>query len=113
MSLLSDLLNHMPPTVAGAEKPPMANRTTERPRLVLVERPGQLSVSAYTNTANATRVWRQARDQYINHVMACRGCYAPTGRHCPTGADLRATYDATPMTDGRQTLKQGDVTWSQ
>ena len=38
MSLLSGLLDHMPPTLAGADKPAMANRTTVRPRLVLVER---------------------------------------------------------------------------
>ena len=38
-----------------------------------------------------------ARDQYLNHVMTCRACYAPTGRHCPTGAELRATRDGTPM----------------
>ena len=113
MSLLSGLLDHMPPTLAGADKPTKANHTTERPRLVLVERPAQLPASTYTNAAAATPVWRQARDQYINHVMACRGCYAPTRRHCTTGAALRATYDATPMTDSRQILKQGDATWSQ
>jgi hypothetical protein len=97
MSLLSGLLDHMPPTIAGADKPTMGNRTTDRPRLVLVERPAQLPASTYTNAANATPEWRYARDQYINHVMGCRACYAPNGRHCTGGADLRATYDRTPM----------------
>ncbi|WP_416350771.1 hypothetical protein [Pseudomonas sp. CCC1.2] len=97
MSLLSSLLDHMPPTIAGTDKPTMADRTTDRPRLVLVERLAQLQASTYTNAANATREWRHARDQYISHVMACRSCYAPTARHCLAGADLRATYDRTPM----------------
>jgi hypothetical protein len=97
MSLLSGLLDHMPPTITGADKPAMANRTTDRPRLVLVERATQLPASTYTNAASATREWRRARDQYVNHLMACRSCYAPTARHCSAGADLRATYDRTSM----------------
>lgn len=96
MSLLSDLLNHMPPIGAGAGKPSMAKRIPDRPRLVLVE-PAPLPPSPYTNAANATPEWRQARDQYISHVMTCRGCYAPGGRYCPIGAELRTTYDNTPM----------------
>ncbi|EXF95598.1 hypothetical protein HK44_023600 [Pseudomonas fluorescens HK44] len=88
----------MPPTIAGAGKPTMANRTTDRPRLVLterIERPAQHQTSTYTNAA--TSEWRQARDQYLNHIMVCRSCYAPTGRHCTAGALLRANYDNTPM----------------
>lgn len=46
--------------------------------------------------ATASPEWRQARDRYINHLMACRACYAPTGRFCPAGADLRDRYSATP-----------------
>jgi len=101
MSLLSGLLDNMPPTIAGAAKPTMANRAPDRPRLVLVERHAQLPASTYTNAANATPEWRHARDQYINHVMTCRACYAPTARYCPAGADLRATYDRTPMESPR------------
>ena len=97
MSLLSGLLDHMPPTIAGAAKPTMANRTTDRPRLVLVERPAQLPARTYTNAAMATPEWRQARDQYINHIITCRACYAPTARYCLAGADLRAAYNRTPM----------------
>ena len=101
MSLLSGLLDHMPPTIAGAAKPAMVNHTKDRARLVLVERPTQLPASTYTTAANATPEWRNARDQYLNHVMACQGCYAPTARHCTAGADLRATYDRTPMESPR------------
>ncbi len=97
MSLLSGLLDHMPPTLAGADKPTLASHPTDRPCLVLVERPAQLPASTYTNAANATPEWRKARDQYINHLMACRSCHAPTGRHCSAGAGLCAAYDRTPM----------------
>ncbi|MFJ7883551.1 hypothetical protein ACIQYF_08575 [Pseudomonas sp. NPDC096917] len=51
----------------------------------------------YTNAARATPEWRHVRDQYTNHVMACLACYAPIGRHCIAGANLRTTYDTTPM----------------
>jgi len=100
MSLLSALLDHMPPTIAGTNKPNLTSRAPERPRLVLanrVERPPQLTTSPHSSAATATPEWRRARDQYVNHIMACRGCYAPTGRHCTAGADLRAAYDLTPM----------------
>ena len=101
MSLLSGLLDHMPPTLAGADKPTLASHPTDRPCLVLVERPTQLPASTYTNAASATPEWRHARDQYIKHVMTCRSCYAPTARYCLAGADLRAIYDRTPMESPR------------
>lgn len=101
MSLLSGLLDHMPPTIAGADKPTLASRTTERPRLVLVERHARLPASTYSNAATATPEWRQARDQYLSHIMVCRSCYAPAARHCLAGADLRANYDNTPMESPR------------
>ncbi|WP_260465880.1 hypothetical protein [Stutzerimonas xanthomarina] len=47
--------------------------------------------------ATATPEWRAARDQYISHVMTCCACHAPTSCYCPTGAELRAIYDTTPM----------------
>jgi len=25
---------------------------------------------------------REAHERYINHIMACKGCYAPTKRYC-------------------------------
>jgi hypothetical protein len=47
------------------------------------------------NAATAAPEWIAARDQYINHLMDCRACYAPTGRYCVAGADLRQQYNAT------------------
>lgn len=96
MSLLSDLLNHTPPNVNDARDRSMPKRVPDRPRLLLAV-PTQSLSGAYVNAANASAEWRQARNQYISHVMSCQGCYAPTGRHCPAGADLRVSYDATPM----------------
>lgn len=51
---------------------------------------------ALTATA-ATPDWRLAYDRYINHLMLCRACHAPTSRYCVTGAELRQRYDQTPM----------------
>lgn len=47
--------------------------------------------------ATVTPEWRATRDRYLSHVMTCCACHAPTRRYCPTGAELRATYDTTPM----------------
>lgn len=47
--------------------------------------------------ATASPAWLAARDAYLSHAMTCRACHAPTGRYCPAGAELRATYDNTPM----------------
>ena len=43
--------------------------------------------------ATASPAWVAARNQYIQHIMACDGCYAPTGRYCNIGADLKAIYE--------------------
>jgi len=52
----------------------------------------------YTQTAvTASPEWHKARDQYINHLMGCRACHAPTSRYCVIGADLRQQYTVTPM----------------
>lgn len=45
----------------------------------------------------ASPEWRQARDQYHNHIMPCRACHAPTERYCAAGAELRQRYNQTPM----------------
>ncbi|MDR7282969.1 hypothetical protein J2X84_001793 [Pseudomonas corrugata] len=101
MSLLSGLFDHMPPTIAGGDKPKVATRATDRARLVLVERPAQLPASTYTNASNATPEWRHTRNQFLNHVITCRSCYAPTAGYCLAGADLRASYENTPMESPR------------
>ena len=100
MSLLSGLLDHMPPAIAGTDSINLRRRPEPRPLLALttpVERAHQFSTSPHASAATAIREWRQARDQYLNHIMVCRCCYAPTGRHCTAGAHLRASYDTTPM----------------
>ncbi|WP_422776853.1 hypothetical protein ACOXXE_01660 [Pseudomonas mediterranea] len=100
MSLLSTLLDHMPPTIAGTNKPDLTSRVPEPKCLVLanrIERPALLYSSPHASAATATPEWHRARDQYLNHIMVCRSCYAPAGRHCTAGAHLRASYDNTPM----------------
>lgn len=52
---------------------------------------------AVKTAATASPEWRQSRDRYISHLMACRACHAPTGRYCANGATLRDQYDNTPM----------------
>ena len=99
MSLLSALLDHMPPTIVGNDSPKVRSRPT-RPHLVLADRvhhPSAFAPPSHASAATATPPWRNARDHYLNHIMVCRSCYAPTGRHCAAGADLRAAYDTTPM----------------
>lgn len=49
--------------------------------------------------ATASPEWLKARDQYIGHLMACSACYAPLGRHCGEGSDLRQRYDSTPLVE--------------
>lgn len=52
----------------------------------------------YTLTAaTASPEWREARDLYIEHLMTCRACHAPTIRYCVMGASLRQQYENTPM----------------
>lgn len=100
MSLLAQLLDHMPPPASKVQRPlpqqpaaPRALATVSRPA------PKAAPTKPHTTAATATPEWRTARNLYLNHLMACRSCYAPTGRHCPHGAELRATYDQTPMDD--------------
>lgn len=46
--------------------------------------------------ATASPEWIAVRDRYIGHLMTCRGCHAPLGRYCATGAYLCAHYAASP-----------------
>lgn len=92
MSLLSSLLDHMPPPIASE---PPGRRT---PTLTRVRSTGYApATSPHMTAATATPEWRHARDQYLNHIMACRACYAPTSRYCLAGVDLRASYEKTTM----------------
>ncbi|GAB3473935.1 hypothetical protein [Azotobacter salinestris] len=63
---------------------------------VIVEQPNDEPQHIIRTAATASPEWLEVRDQYIGHLMACRACYAPTGRHCAVGAELRAIYDSTP-----------------
>lgn len=80
---------------AAADAPPAAPAPTPipAPAAEAVSEPQRFIRSA----ATASPAWLAARDQYISHAMTCRTCHAPTSRHCPVGAELRATYDTTPM----------------
>ncbi len=46
--------------------------------------------------ATAMLEWIAARDQYVSHLMACCACYAPNGRYCAAGLELRQRYEQTP-----------------
>ena len=46
--------------------------------------------------ATATLEWIAVRDQYVSHLMACCACYAPSGRYCAAGVELRQQYEQTP-----------------
>lgn len=82
-----------PQAVADAPPAAPAPTPTPAPAAEAVSEPQRIVRTA----ATATPEWRAARDQYLNHVMTCCACHAPTSRHCPVGAELRATYDTTPM----------------
>ena len=82
MSLLSGLLDHMSPAIAGVDSPKVDSQP--RPRLVLansVERTPRLITSPHASAATATPEWRHARDQYLNHIMVCRSCYPHIAGH--------------------------------
>lgn len=91
MSLLTGLLKQMPPILTP--EPPARPAPTLTPVRHIKRAP---TTSPRMSAATATPEWRQARDQYLNHIMVCRACRAhlpksPT--HCPTGAELREQYD--------------------
>lgn len=77
-------------TPAPVQRPPLAEhpQTEDAP-----DQPQHFIQTAVT----ASPEWRHARDQYINHLMTCRGCYAPVSRYCAAGAKLRQRYDHAPM----------------
>ncbi|MCY1292597.1 hypothetical protein D9M68_508780 [compost metagenome] len=60
--------------------------------------PETLAIARHVATAaTASLAWITARDAFHNHLWSCRDCFAPTGRYCAAGADLRATYEAPPL----------------
>lgn len=72
-------------------EPPQVNTVNTSAR----EQPGK---QAYILTAaTASPDWLLVRDQHMGHLMTCATCYAPTGRYCATGADLRQQYESAPI----------------
>jgi len=47
--------------------------------------------------AIASPEWLQARNQYIDHLMGCKACHAPTGRYCNIGGHMLQQYNQTPL----------------
>lgn len=89
--LLADLLAER--TAANDPQPP-----AEAPPATAAEHtPAATSEPQHFTAATASTAWQEARDQYLNHIMACRACHAPAGRSCPTGRELHTTYSHTPM----------------
>lgn len=39
----------------------------------------------------------EAHQHYLNHLMSCPRCYAPTNRYCSVGEPLMLTYHATAL----------------
>lgn len=100
MSLLSGLLDHMEPPRSFLENQPTAvDRSMAQPirPTSRAQHTPQPHNPPRASATTATPEWRHARDQYLGHILVCRSCYAPTGRHCAAGTGLRATYDSTPM----------------
>ena len=92
------------------DKPPLADHPAEIPSKLRASNQRQTMVTLpqieeapeqpqhFIQTAvTASPEWLAARDAVYHHLMPCRSCYAPTGRYCPAGADLRQRYDQTPM----------------
>lgn len=92
MSLLSSLLDHMPPPDIRRAPGRLAPALTRLPKDECTQ-----ASSAHLSAATATPEWLYARDEYLNHLMVCRACYAPAGRYCMTGAELHVSYGKTPM----------------
>jgi hypothetical protein len=61
---------------------PLADDTTE-PTRAPESRPGHVE---------RMQEWKPAHDAMINHLMACKACYAPRARYCTEGAELRQAY---------------------
>lgn len=80
----------------ATRSPPSAPPTPTTPAKRALKPAGE-PMGLILTAATASPTWRQARDEYVSHLMICRACYAPTGRHCAAGAELRQHYDNTPM----------------
>lgn len=59
------------------------------------DRSDDLSIHLH-HTATISPSWCQAHDLYLQHLMTCRSCYAPTSHYCAAGAELRNRYNTAP-----------------
>lgn len=103
--LLADLFERMdsppagghpdrPALVAVAPAPPAPAPT---PPPAPQRAPDGEQLGFVLTAATATPEWIAARDRFHAHALGgCRACHAPVSRYCQTGAELRATYNATP-----------------
>lgn len=67
----------------------------EPPHIDTPEREQTDSPPQILTAATASPDWLRARDQYIDHLMGCQACHAPTGRYCPASTSTRQTYALT------------------
>ncbi|PPA02931.1 hypothetical protein C4E44_16810 [Pseudomonas sp. MWU12-2312b] len=95
MTLLSGLLHHLKSTAISERAVRTAPPAPTSALTLLRSIDRGPATPPHLNAATATPEWRQTRDQYLNHIMVCPACYAPTSRYCLAGADLRASYDRT------------------
>lgn len=84
---------------------------------LLADQPQPLALAPVTRAldnrpghAQRLKAWRPAHERFMDHLTACPECYAPRGRYCTTGAELRRVYlqtyarlispDGMPLADG-------------
>ncbi len=65
-------------------------------QMVIDQHDGEPQHPVHT-AATASPEWLLVRNQYVNHLTACKACYAPKHRYCVTGAELRQRYNSTAM----------------
>jgi hypothetical protein len=83
----SDLawINRAEPSVYASQSPTVDERRDGEPQHLIL------------TAATASPEWAAARNQWHNHLAACKACYAPKSRYCLTGAELRQRYNSTAM----------------
>ncbi|RRW29097.1 hypothetical protein [Ectopseudomonas oleovorans] len=104
MSLLAGLFGQLEtrPDAAAKSSPPVPGDSilatpADMAPLSDAESPEPITEGYVIHTAaTAPAAWITARDTFINHLMACRACYAQAGRYCTDGANLRHAYNSTP-----------------
>jgi hypothetical protein len=78
-------INRAEPSVYASQSPTVDERRDGEPQHLIL------------TAATASPEWIAARNQWHNHLTACKACYAPKSRYCVTGAELRQRYNSTAM----------------